>query len=100
MPVKSFLIHDDIIPSFMKDLHNTQESCQGSFVSDNTFTKVWRRRVFSNGLLETKGLCHWVIGGSCDMHDAKNRSKGSARKIVGPIATKFANNSFLSSICH
>ncbi|GBL84639.1 hypothetical protein AVEN_191099-1 [Araneus ventricosus] len=52
------LIHDDIMPSFMKDLHNIHESCQGSFVLDNIFTP--RRMVSSAGLREMKGFFHWA----------------------------------------
>ncbi|GBM86115.1 hypothetical protein AVEN_167771-1 [Araneus ventricosus] len=58
MPEKSFLIHDDIMPSFMKDLHNIHESYQGSFVLDNIFTP--RRKVFGTGLREMKAFCHWA----------------------------------------
>ncbi|GBL91488.1 hypothetical protein AVEN_136961-1 [Araneus ventricosus] len=54
---KSLLIHDNIMLPFMKDLLNTHELCQGSSVLDNIFTA--RRKVFSIGLRETKGFCHW-----------------------------------------
>ncbi|GBN77938.1 hypothetical protein AVEN_2972-1 [Araneus ventricosus] len=55
---KSLLIHDDKVPSFMKQLHNTHESCQGSFALDNIFTP--RLKIFRTGLREIKGFCHCV----------------------------------------
>ncbi|GBM32735.1 hypothetical protein AVEN_69637-1 [Araneus ventricosus] len=64
MPEKSFLIHDDIMPSFMKTLHNIHESCQGSFVLDNIFTP--RRKVFNTGASwneRASSLCRFLSSG-------------------------------------